>query len=149
MEHGKNLDPPFPGEEAAAELIDALTSAQKPMGWGIAQSDDDFRVHKSNLGRKPLPACGHFFLCGNTVPRRPAFHHIRDVYLFSRNPYTFENFREKLAGWTDKGAPRLIFDLSRGFADEHEVGRSAAFPENYLAPGLRERTTLTGKNTLT
>jgi len=146
VEHGENLDPPFPGEEAAPKLIDAFASPQKPMGGSITQGDDDFGVHKSDLGREPLPACGHFSLCGNTVPRRPAFHYVRNVHLFPGDPHAREDFGEELAGWTNKGAPCLIFGLARGFTNEHQFRGSAALPKNNLAPGLRKGTTLAGKN---
>ena len=149
MEHGENLDPPFPGEEAAPKLIDAFASAQKPMGGSIAQSDDDFWAHKGDLGREPLPACCHFFLCGNAVSRRPAFYHIRDINLFPRDSRALQDFGEKLSCWADERAACSIFDLAGGFADEHQFRGSAALPKNDLASGLRKGTTLARKDTLT
>lgn len=146
MEHGENLDAPLPREEAAPKLIDALTSSQKPVGGGIAQGDDDFGVYKSDLGREPFPTCCHFFLGGDAVSRRSAFHHIRDVHLLARDLRAFQDFGEELAGWADKGPTCLIFDLAGGFSDEHQFRGRAAFPKNDLAPGLRKGTTLTGKD---
>jgi len=149
VEHGENLDPALPREEAAPKLIDALASPQKPMGGSIAQGDDDFGVHQSDLGREPFPAGRHLLLGGNAIPRRPAFHHVRDVHLFPGNPGAFEDFGEELAGRADKGPACLIFDLARGLADEHQFRGSTAFPKNDLASGLGKRTTLAGKDALT
>ena len=149
MEHGENLNPALPREEAAPKLIDALASSQKPMGWGIAQGDDDFGVHQSDLGREPLPAGCHLLLCGHAISRRPAFHHVRDVHLFPGDPGAFENFGEELASRADKGSARLIFDLAGGLADKHQFRGSKAFPKNHLASGLGKGTTLAGKDALT
>jgi hypothetical protein len=149
VEHGENLDPALPREESAPKLIDALASPQKPMGWGIAQGDDDFGVHKSDLGREPLPAGRHLLLCGHAIAWRPALHHVRDVHLFPGDPGAFEDFGEKLAGRANKGPTCLIFDLARGLADEHQFRGSTAFPKNGFASGLGKGTTLAGKDTLT
>ncbi len=146
MEHGEDFYASFPGKEPAAQLVDPVVTAQKPVGGGVAKGDDDFGTNKANLRGQPLPAGGHFLPCGNAVPGRPALHHIGYVNLFSLDPRALQDLGEKLSSWANKRPARLVFHFSWSFADKHKNGGRTAFPKHHLGSGFAQWATAAGKN---
>jgi len=128
--------PPLVGR--ASHTGDSCLGLEEELRREVAEGDDDSGVDEPELlAEVPLASLD---LVGSRVPvaRGTTLHNVGDVHIASFESDLTKQPIEELAGSTDEGDPLLVFVLSRGFADEHDVGFRVPIAEHNLRASFRK-----------
>ena len=103
---------------------------------GKPQGDDDLRANDLQLSLQIGRASGNFIGRGNAIPRRAAFHDVRDEDLLALQTHGGNPLIEQLARTTDKRPALQVLVLSRPFPDEDDLRIRIAFAEDRILTRL-------------
>ncbi len=113
-------------------------SLEKRSGGNTPKRTDISWANGRNLTLQKWKTGLYLLNLGITVPRRAAFHDVADINLAAIQPDGLNNFRQKLAGGTDKRFTLTILIIARAFSDKHQLRSGIAGSENDRSAALSQ-----------
>ena len=125
-------------------LLDAVDArdpgrlAREQLRREVAERRNDLRLDQCDLPKEVALAGLDLVRLRVAVPGRAALENVRDVHLIALEADTGKQPFEQLARLAHERLALLVLVEARRLADEHQVRRGIADPEDDLGPPLRE-----------
>ena len=146
MEGGDDVRESLAALDLAALLRDAKAQAEKHLGGGRAEGDDDRGMDRLHLAFEPLVARLDLALRRRLVqaPLAPGLplevlHRVRDVRLRAIDSGLVHGLVQDAAGGPHERVALPVLDVAGLLADEHNAGARVALPEDRLGRVLPQR----------
>jgi len=119
-------------EPLAAETRNTLIRLQQSLSGTASEAADHFRRNHGELPHQKRRTGGDFVLFGQTILRRPAFHHVADINILALQAHRFDHLREQFPRPAHERLTLHVFVPARPFAHEYQIRFRIADTENDL-----------------